>query len=662
MTVGPRPRPSRRVTVSRGTALAGLLILGGAMAGVQARCPGPAAPGQRLESADVRRVVAQAADVAQRLNQPATIAVVDRVGNVLAVYRTSGAATTVRITSGLSNVGGLEGLVVPSTAAAIAKAVTGAYLSSSGHAFSTRTASYIVQDHFPPTIRNVPSGPLFGVQFSQLPCGDLVQGGAAMGIGPRRSPLGLSADPGGFPLYKDGSVVGGIGVMAGNAPTYSLDAFPFDFDNDPEEVIAHSAIAGFAPPDCIRAERVTAGGLSLRFSDADGRLLSSTATVPAGGSFVDVGGYYAASDGARTGRTFGLPESGIAQENLNLSGDANALVAPDGSNRYPPIASAGLDADDVTSLIDEALGVANAARAQIRIPLGSPAQVTVSVVDADGVALGIGRTPDAPVFGIDVSLQKARTAALFSRADAAARIGAANSAAQQALYFNGDPRAAVGFFQNPASFADGTAFTARAIGNIARPMFPDGIDGRPRGPLSSAKPGWSPFNVGLQLDLVFPGLAASLDPSGPLINRCTATAIGADNGIQIFPGGVPIYRNGVLVGAIGVSGDGVDQDDMVAFLGITRAARWRGGGLGHAPLARRADRLGLRYVQCPQSPFNGSDAQNVCGGDGDLPTSAAMAATTLEPRVPDRLRRPVVPEQRASQVVPLRRDVQEPRR
>ena len=35
-------------------------------------------------------------------------------------------------------------------AAAIAKAVTGAYLSSEGNAFSTRTASQIVQEHFNP--------------------------------------------------------------------------------------------------------------------------------------------------------------------------------------------------------------------------------------------------------------------------------------------------------------------------------------------------------------------------------------------------------------------------------------------------------------------------------------------------------------------------------
>ena len=88
-------------------------------------------------------------------------------------------------------------------------------------------------------------------------------------------------------------------------------------------------------------------------------------------------------------------------------------------------------------------------------------------------------------------------------------------------------------------------------------------------------------------------------------------------------GGVPIYRNvgssSQLIGAIGVSGDGVDQDDMIAFLGLSNAAALLGNGLGQAPAARRADSLRLaggqlRYVQCPQAPFNNSSEQNVCLG------------------------------------------------
>ena len=74
------------------------------------------------------------------------------------------------------------------------------------------------------------------------------------------------------------------------------------------------------------------------------------------------------------------------------------------------------------------------------------------------------------------------------------------------------------------------------------------------------------------------------------------------------------------IGAIGVSGDGIDQDDMVAFLGTHRAGLDLGTGVGNADIAIRASTLikprnvTLRYVQCPYTPFLGSDAQNVCDG------------------------------------------------
>src|SRR6185295_19291942 len=155
---------------------------------------------------------------------------------------------------------------------AIAKAVTGAYLSSGGNAFSTRTASQIVQEHFPPSAaaRGLESGPLFGVQFSQLPSSDLATRFGALPpaaalIGPKRSPLGLSADPGGFPLYKSGVVVGGVGFMGDGI--YGFDPEIQDVDSDAEEAIALAASTGFTAPDAIRAERVTVDGTSLRYSD-----------------------------------------------------------------------------------------------------------------------------------------------------------------------------------------------------------------------------------------------------------------------------------------------------------------------------------------------------------------------------------------------------------
>ena len=93
------------------------------------------------------------------------------------------------------------------------------------------------------------------------------------------------------------------------------------------------------------------------------------------------------------------------------------------------------------------------------------------------------------------------------------------------------------------------------------------------------------------------------------------------NGIQIFSGGVPIYRGNQLVGALGVSGDGIDQDDMISFLGVHNGGA-RAGTIGNAPLAMRADTVvvpvgagvRLRYVNCPFAPFLDSNEQNVCEG------------------------------------------------
>src|SRR6185369_5748886 len=140
------------------------------------------APAQEsLSAADVQKIIAQAVGEAQARNLPSVIAVTDRVGNVLGVFRMNGAKATM-LTSKLTGAGTInpspvdaQGLTLPAELGAIAKAITGAYLSSSGNAFSTRTASEIVQEHFPPapSTPGLESGPLFGVQFSQLPCSDL---------------------------------------------------------------------------------------------------------------------------------------------------------------------------------------------------------------------------------------------------------------------------------------------------------------------------------------------------------------------------------------------------------------------------------------------------------------------------------------------------------
>ena len=62
-------------------------------------------------------------------------------------------------------------------------------------------------------------------------------------------------------------------------------------------------------------------------------------------------------------------------------------------------------------------------------------------------------------------------------------------------------------------------------------------------------------------------LGALTQPGGPLWNIGNSNATGGNPGLIEFPGGVPLYMDGKLVGAIGVSGDGVEQDENVAEAG-----------------------------------------------------------------------------------------------
>jgi len=445
--------------------------------------------------------------------------------------------------------------------------------------------------------------------------------------------------------------VGGIGVMADGI--YGVDLVSNDIDQDVDELIAVAASAGFEAPQDIRGSRITADGRSLRYVDAESvqttPILNARLPEPAVGRLITLANFVS-SPRINEGLRYGDTASGYRADMSDFAAAGGwILTDATGGARFPladggaPLPSAGgLRREEVRLLLQNALAVAQQTRAQIRRPLGSAAQVNISVVDADGNVLGFVRTADAPVFGSDVSLQKARTAAFFSHPLASQRL-------QQTLadrYLGGDAfhvassvDAARAFFARPTLLADGLAFSSRAVGLIARPFYPDGIAGTPPGPLSRAIDDWSPFHLGLQLDLVYnelvrivSALAQNQTLQTPSPGCGTQTLGGVPrnvlsqlrNGIQTFPGGVPIYRGQQLVGAIGVSGDGVDQDDMIGFLGlhITSTAMQAVGtvpAIQNAPAALRADHLSafgssLRYVQCPPAPFNDRADQNVCSG------------------------------------------------
>jgi len=498
--------------------------------------PASQAADETLSADEVARVLAQASAGATGAGLSASIAVVDANGHQLGALCMDGAPATTRIDP-VEGGNGLGLATVDSGLAAFAKAVTGALLSSGGNAFSTRTASFIVQEHFPAGIDFTPGGPLFGVQFSSLACSD---------VNPV-SPLGLAADPGGFPLYKNGQVVGGVGVEGDGV--YSLDRRPDLVDVSREEQAALAAQRGFEPPDIIRADHILADGIRLAYADTEA----------------------AAAGSARPGLIVDGPRAGGASPRVAATvGGVSGQADP----RYPTRGGQLLTAADVGTILSQAAQQTARTRAAIRQPLGSSARVSIAVVDLDGSVLGFFQNTDAPRFGIDVAVQKGRTANFFSSPDAAAVLG----------------RLGLGTYLRDGVPLDGSvAITSRAVGFLSQPLFPPGIPGTDAGAFSRPLGQWSVFNTGLQLDLVRPGLlSSSCVPGEPRLR----------NGITVFPGGVPLYKGGRLVGAVGVSGDGVDQDDLIA----TAAS----AGFEAAP-DHRSDQVVVRgvrlpYVKLPRHP------------------------------------------------------------
>lgn len=182
----------------------------------------------RMFSNEVAQVIAQAIARAEQIEPEAVIAVVDREGYVLGVWSMNGKFSTAD-----------ELLRVLD---AITKAGTASFLSSDQHAFTSRTAGFIVQQHFPPGIKNRPNGPLVGVNFSNLSFTDVnrfknpiigydatstaggTNGASVLDPGTVLKNIalvapaisGLAGSPGGVPLFRDKMLIGGIGV-AGHA-------------------------------------------------------------------------------------------------------------------------------------------------------------------------------------------------------------------------------------------------------------------------------------------------------------------------------------------------------------------------------------------------------------------------------------------------------------
>jgi uncharacterized protein GlcG (DUF336 family) len=531
-----------------------------------------------LTTDDVRTVISQAVSAAVALNQRVTVAVVDREGNVLGVFAMTGAATQTQfrgargndlppnpltglVSRGLAGTN-LPSLLIPVQRAAISKAGTAAFFSTFGSAFTPRTASFIIQEHFPPGVNFQPGGPLYGVQFSQLPCTDIKL---------PNLPFGLAGDPGAVPLYKNGVPSGGVAIEGDGI--YTIDPDPTDFDKPLEEVIAVAAGRGYEPPALIRGDNIIVGGVRLPYVN----VTDDDAPRPPTMAFGSLPGLVDPLFPIRAAQ----PSAFVPATVGGVSGAVDTRFFPFITS--PTASPNRLSAAEVNTIIGNAARQADITRAAIRQPLGSAARVSITVVDVEGNVLGIFRTTDAPVFGFDVSAQKARSSSFISRGDAGSLLRAvglgsyADRAGSDSLALNG-----------------AVAFTDRAFGFLHRPFYPDGINFTAAGPFSTEFSDWNVFNVGVQSDAITTNLVAALVGANV---RCTALPQ-VQNGFQIFAGGIPLYKGSELVGGIGISGDGIDQDDIIASAGAQGFA---------PPVPIRSDQFIIRgtrlpFVKFPRSP------------------------------------------------------------
>jgi len=310
---------------------------------------------------------------------------------------------------------------------------------------------------------------------------------------------------------------------------------------DLDEDVALAGQIGFAPTDPILGSHVTIDGIRLPY------VFSSTSlatTSPLGSIGVNYSAFpLTAGPGPihYPTATFG---GVVGQMRIATGSDPSSLPLPGGTSR--------LTAHEVTNIIVAAANRARTTRAGIRLPRGQAAQTFISVVNNPNLAgsppviLGSFCTsPDTTRFSWDVAVQKARTAVFFS--------------------------------------ATNRAYSARTVGFLAQEFYPPGINGTQPGLFLGLQEKFSAFPANVMNPL-----------NGAIVTNAPSVNPNLPNGITIFPGGFPLYRNGALIGAICVSGDGIDQDDLISA---------SGSSLFLAPVPIRADQTQYRGARLPYAKF-----------------------------------------------------------
>jgi uncharacterized protein GlcG (DUF336 family) len=201
-----------------------------------------------------------------------------------------------------------------------------------------------------------------------------------------------------------------------------------------------------------------------------------------------------------------------------------------------------------------------------------------AVTDRAGEVVGLFRQPDATVFSIDVAVAKARNTAYY----------ADPGKLQEIDRVPGVPR--------------GTAFTNRTVRYLALPRFPSAAEEGTAlpGPFSILLDGGAHPLTARQVGPRLPAAAFDTvyghDSFFPGTNFRDPTNPAHQNGIVFFPGSSPLYRPGSgVIGGFGVSGDGVDQDDVVTTA----------GQVGFTPFgAPRADQTFFLGIRLPYQKYN----------------------------------------------------------
>jgi uncharacterized protein GlcG (DUF336 family) len=417
---------------------------------------------------------------------------------------------------------------------AVSLARTGAFFSNDKAPLSSRTVRFISGTHFPPEVMNTSNGALYGIENTNRGCA--LAAGLSATIPPATTISGASP---------------GLGIITGKANLD--DSLATQGDVNPGGVPIFKAGEevggiGVTGVSADLAEYVAYTAAGMIAADGPGPQTDQIGFPPfASPGVVTINGITLPFVNQKT-----LPSNATAPGTFNVSDflikPLDSLGPPPEGNLIPPTNGplGGLTVAQVNQIINAAVATANQTRAQIRLPLDSKTKMMIAVSDLDGTLIGLYRMHDATIFSIDVAATKARNV----------------------IYFSGTTRTMADLNQVPI----GTAVTNRTIGFGAQPFFPPGIDGSAPGPF---------FNLYTQ------------DVSKPCTQGFQAPGPN-QSGIVFFPGSEPLYINGVLVGGLGVSGDGVDQDDFVTA----------GGGVGfEAPASIRADQIVIDGVRLPYLSF-----------------------------------------------------------